>query len=126
MILFGDKNTKQYVELEHGENYHVIIHWVDHPREIIYYSDPHDERMYNHVVQVYIELFKNCNDMINARKILDHHMFKEKIVRTVEQVRELKNHAFDSINATDESYWFGVFDALRWMLGDEVEGFKNV
>ena len=125
MILFGDKNTKQYVEITHDENYRAITHWVNYPHEIIYYNDSRDELVYDHVVKVYLHFFKNCNDINHARRILDNMACKEKIVRTVEQVRELKNVAFDNMNSNIESYWFGVFDALRWVLGDEVGGFKE-
>lgn len=127
MILFKDKKVNQYVEIFHDENYRAIIRWVNYPQEIIYYNDSRDKHTYNHVVKTYKMFFKNCRDIMHARRILDNMADQEKITRTVEQVRELKNDAFDNMNSSYmANYWFGVFDALRWVLGDEVEEFDNV
>ena len=123
MIIFGDKNSGQYVEIEHDENYRAIAHWVKYPQEIIYYNDSRDKYVYNHVVNCYRRVFKECRDIMHARRILDNMADQEKINRTAEQVRRLKNKAFDE---GWNAYWLGVFDALRWILGDEVEGFENV
>jgi len=123
MILFGDHHTNQYVEIFQDENYRAIIRWVNYPQEIIYYNDSHDKDVYWHVVHCYQKVFKGCRDITHARRILDNMADQEEIARTVEQVRELKNKSFDE---GWNAYWIGVFDALRWVLGDEVEEFKDV
>ena len=120
MILFGDKNTGQYVEITQNEFHMAIIHWVNYPYEIIYHNDSRDETVYNHVVEEFVRVFNGCNDLTHARKILDNMSSKEKIVRTVEEVRGMQNKAFDMQDGYDE-YLAGFFDALGWVLGDELD-----
>lgn len=124
MVVFGDKNTGQYVEVKPFKE-DLLIYWVNYPSEIIYrkalYGDKHSllaSTLHDHI-------FAKCTDIINARNILDE-LFNMgvNISRSIDEIQDLQNYAFDFSEGLSDDYWQGVFDALSWVLGDEVEGFN--
>lgn len=128
MIVFGDKSTGKYVETEYiDDNKRAVITWHNDPAVIVYYHNVRNESHYVNLsswLYNILPLNDKCKDIFQARDVLDLSFNKEEIAKSLSEIWELKNKAFD--NLRDADYWFGVFDALRWVLGDEVEEFEDV
>lgn len=132
MVIFGDKNSGKYVETEYSEvDRRMIIKWYNWPTAIVYYHHVHNEDQYvnlaNWLSNILLMNNRDGTDIFQARQVLEDSFYKESVERSVDEIRALKNDAFDNINTSYmKDYWFGIFDALRWVLGDELEGFEYV
>ena len=128
MIIFGDKNSGQYIETKYSEvDNRIIITWSAWPEAIVYYHYVQNEDCYVNLSNWLSNVLKMNNrddtDIFQARQMLEDSFYKESVERSADEIREIKNKAFDHLR--DADYWFGVFDALRWVLGDEVEEFED-
>ena len=124
MVVFGDKNTGQYVEVKPFKE-DLLIYWVNYPSEIIYRKALYGDKLSLLANTLHDHIFAKCTDIINARDILDE-LFNMgvNISRSIDEIQDLQNYAFDVSEGLSDDYWQGVFDALSWVLGDEVEAFN--
>lgn len=124
MVVFGDKNTGQYVEVKPFKE-DLLIYWVNYPSEIIYRKALYGDKLSLLVNTLHDHIFAKCTDIINARDILDE-LFNMgvNVSRSIDEIQDLQNYAFDVSEGLSDDYWQGVFDALSWVLGDEVEAFN--
>lgn len=124
MVVFGDKNTGQYVEVKPFKE-DLLIYWVNYPSEIIYRKALYGDKLSLLANTLHDHIFAKCTDIINARDILDE-LFNMgvNVSRSIDEMQDLQNYAFDVSEGLSDDYWQGVFDALSWVLGDEVEAFN--
>lgn len=130
MVVFGDKNTGKYIETEYSAvNRKIIVKWHNYPIEILYYGNARNEDQYVLLSNWLCNILPMNNDapldMSQARNVLEMAFCRESIAKTEDEISAMKNRAFDNTRSGDE-YWYGVFDALRWVFGDKVEEFEYV
>ena len=117
-LVFENSST-QYVELEFTDDEKLLVHWMNYPTEIVYHCETSQEAYDKYITKFFSRMLKNCNDIKEARTVLENYL-AENPMRTMYEIRELQNKAFDLAGGYDE-YFTGFFDALGWVLGDELD-----
>ena len=126
MVVFGDKSTGKYVEVKSFKT-DLLVHWVNYPSEIIYRKAMCSDQQswLEDVLCNYI--FVKCTDIFDARDALDEIFnMGVNVSRSIDEIQNLQNYAFDFSEGLSDNYWGGVFDALGWVLGDKMEVFEDV
>lgn len=121
IIVFGSRDTKQYVEINKCGWCCIAINWVNYPISTCYYREVFNTESERDIINKIRDGLKDCNDIMQARNILDKILVEPSIRRNAEEINNLQNIAFDKSRGTTDDYFTGMFDALSWVLGDELD-----
>jgi len=114
-----DIDENKYVEVELKDR-NMLIHWMNYPVEIIY-TCKCNSVFFNEYVSLLRQMLSGCKDMGDVQAILTTTLYGPEIYRTPEEIGELQNRAFELSEGHTDEYFSGVFDALDWVLGGELD-----
>ena len=116
-----DIDENKYVEVELKDK-NMLVHWMNYPVEIIYTYKINSAKYFDDYVWCFQKMLSNCKDMGEVRTVLtESSLYDSKIHRTSEEIVDLQDRAFELSEGHTDEYFAGVFDALGWVLGDELD-----
>ena len=117
-VFYVDDN--RYINVELVKNKNIVIRWMNYPVEIIYTCSINSAKYFDGVVSLVRSELNRCKDMGEARSVIEE-MYGPNVCRTSEEICDLQDRAFKLSEGRTDEYFSGVFDALDWVLGDDLD-----